>query len=115
MGAVMGLCPIMGQDVYLLTCPLFERTEIRLGRSDRCLVIECPGAEEGRYIQSASLDGRPLERAWIRHDEIKDGATIRLELSETPTAWGSTLPPPSPLETLRREHDADISCRDTNA
>ncbi|MBN1553459.1 MAG: GH92 family glycosyl hydrolase [Phycisphaerae bacterium] len=115
MCSAMGLYPVMGQDLYLLTSPLFERTEIRLGRTDHCLVIEAPGAEEGRFIQSASLDGRPLDRAWIRHEEIKDGATLRLELSETPTAWGATTPPPSPLEIPRRRDNADVPCREPNA
>jgi putative alpha-1,2-mannosidase len=97
MGSALGLYPIMGQDLYLLSAPLFRRAEIKLGASGKRLFIEAPAAgPDGSYIVSASLNGKPLDRAWVRHREIASGAVLRLELGQNPGEWGRQLPPPSP-------------------
>ena len=95
MCSTMGLYPIMGQDLYLLTTPVFPRTEITLGASGRKLIIEAPdaGPEKG-YIRSVTLNGKPLDRAWICHGEIADGASLRVELAAEPEMWGTSIPPP---------------------
>jgi len=101
MCSAIGLYPIMGQDIWLLTSPVFERTEIDLGLGGRPLVIEAPGAgEKNIYIRSAKINGQELGRAWIRHGEIAGGGTIRYELSDKPAGWGEDSPPPSPLSAM---------------
>ncbi len=98
MCSAMGLYPIMGQDLYLLAPPIFTRTQVALGTSGNVLVIETPDAnQEKPYIGAATLNGKPLDRAWLRHSEIAQDATLHLELSATPTTWGTQDPPPSPL------------------
>jgi len=90
----MGLYPIIGQDLYLLTAPLFEQSEIDLGESGNSLILtaENPGMES--YVQSATLNGEPLNRAWLRHEEIADGAQLHFICGPTPSDWGKeTLPP----------------------
>jgi len=97
MCSAMGIYPLMGQDLYWLTTPLFERTELTIGQTGKTLTIEAPGAGAERlYISSATLNGLPLERAWLRHHEIIGGATIRFELSAQPSAWATNELPPSP-------------------
>jgi predicted alpha-1,2-mannosidase len=104
MCSTMGLYPVMGQDLYLLTAPAFTRTELALGASGKTLVIEAPGAgPDGRYVVSATMNGQPLDRAWVRHAEFADGAVVRLELAGRPGAWGTSEPPPSPLATPKRQ------------
>ena len=98
MASSLGLYPLMGQDLYWLTTPVFERSTLTLGRADRMLTIEASGASDDRpYVASATLNGKPLDRAWLRHSEIAGGGTLRFERSATPTAWGRAIPPPSPL------------------
>ena len=95
MCSTMGLYPMMGQDLYLLTTPCFERTRITLGNSGNALTIEAPGAAQGRrYIASATLNGEPLNRAWLRHGEIAHGGDIRFQLADTAGKWGVDTPPP---------------------
>ncbi len=96
MCTALGLYPIMGQDLYLLTAPVFARAEIAMGQGGRTLVIEAPGAGPERgFIIGATLNGKPLERAWLRHGEIAAGAVLRLELAAQPTSWGVGTAPPS--------------------
>jgi predicted alpha-1,2-mannosidase len=41
------------------------------------------------YIQSATLNGQPLKRAWLKHEEIVEGGTLRLVMGSKPnTEWG---------------------------
>ena len=95
----MGIYPIMGQDLYLLSTPVFERIEIDLGATEKTLVVEAPGAEPGRpYIRTARVNSKSLDRAWVTHGEIAGGGTIHFELSAVPTGWGEDTPPPSPME-----------------
>lgn len=100
----IGMYPVMGQDLYLLGAPVFEKVELTLGSTSVStaapkLIIEAPGAGPQRpCIAAATLDGKPLTRAWLRHAEIATGATLRYELSESPTDWATTEPPPSPME-----------------
>jgi len=62
------------------------------------LVIEAPQAgPEKPYVIAATLNGRPLHRAWIRHREIANGAVLRFELGNEPGDWGTTELPPSPM------------------
>lgn len=98
MCSAMGLYPLMGQDIYWLVPPTFERTEIALGESGKSLTIEAPNArDKGRYITGASLDGEPIHRAWLQHREIADGAVLRLQLSAEPEGWGGNHRPPNAL------------------
>jgi len=92
----LGLYPIMGQDLYLLGPPAFPRATVALGTGGAALEISAPGADKpGRFITAARLNGRPLDRAWLRHAEIAGGARLDLDLGDAPASWGR-LPPPSP-------------------
>lgn len=88
-----GLYPEMGRDFYYLIPPLFETVTLQLG-GNRTLTIHAPGAREDRiHIRSATLNGAPLETAWVRHAALAEGGTLELELSDTPTGFGSQPPP----------------------
>jgi putative alpha-1,2-mannosidase len=96
MAAALGVYPVMGQDIYWLTAPIFEHASIALGNAGARLTIVAPKAGDGHpYIARARLDGQPLERAWLRHAEIARGGVLEFELGEAPTDWGRGRPPPS--------------------
>jgi predicted alpha-1,2-mannosidase len=79
-----GLVP--GAPYYALGSPQFERAEIAAPGGK--LVIESPGT--GPYVTEASLDGKPLPRAWVYEREIRNGATLRLARAEEPDEeWGA--------------------------
>ncbi len=97
MCSAMGIYPIMGQDLYLLSTPLFRKTTIKLGNSGCQLIINCPDAGKGRhYIIKAFLNGKALDRAWIRHKEIAKGGILEFQLGRKPADWGTSNLPPAP-------------------
>ncbi len=88
MASAIGFYPVMGQDFYWITSPVFERVAVQLGDAGKQLVIEAPGtSDRKRYIVGLTLNGEALDRAYIRHGEIANGGTLRFKLSEEPTDW----------------------------
>jgi len=91
----MGIFPNAGQPVYLIGSPAYPRTTLHLA-GGRDFTIEARDlSPENIYVTAATLDGKPLERAWLRHSEIIDGGRLVLTMSAKPDGWGSGNPPPS--------------------
>ncbi|MCA1591938.1 MAG: GH92 family glycosyl hydrolase [Acidobacteria bacterium] len=93
--SAIGLYPNAGQPFYYISSPLFQRSTINLG-GGRTFNIEAPeSSETNLYVQSATLDGRALDRAWLKHEEIARGGRLVLRMGATPSAWGRDNRPPS--------------------
>jgi predicted alpha-1,2-mannosidase len=100
---VMGLYPNAGQPFYYICSPLFQRSTISLG-GGRSFIIEAPETSATNlYVQSATLNGRALDRAWLKHEEIARGGRLELRMGPTPATWGRDNRPPSmsPVEKLK--------------
>jgi predicted alpha-1,2-mannosidase len=98
--SALGFGPVTpGAPFYVVGSPMFERAELRLPGRDRAFVLEAPGASQlGKYVQSASLGGKPLEQSWFLHDAVASGQTLRLEMGLLPDRAWATAPearPPS--------------------
>jgi predicted alpha-1,2-mannosidase len=95
--AALGMFPVVpGEDVLVLNTPLFPEVTITVpGHAP--IRIEAPGAPEATYVASATLDGEPLEQAWIRFGRIARGATLTFATATEPSDWGAarTAAPPS--------------------
>ncbi|MBN1384482.1 MAG: GH92 family glycosyl hydrolase [Elusimicrobia bacterium] len=93
------VCP--GQNVYVLGSPIFDKVTIQLDKpyQGKTFVIEAVNvSEENKYIQSVSLNGKPLNRSWIKHSEIVNGGVLSFVMGpESNKKWGSSLEnvPPS--------------------
>ena len=75
--------------VYVLGSPLFESAEIDVG-GGRTFTVRAPGVSDAAiYIQSATLNGKPWDRSWIRHEDIMRGGTLELRMGTSPNpTWG---------------------------
>jgi predicted alpha-1,2-mannosidase len=98
----MGFYPVCpGDDTYILGSPLFEKATIRLDAKwysgGSFTILARNNSAKNCYIQSATLRGKPLHRAWIRHGEIVAGGTLELVMGSEPNQeWGTGvehLPP----------------------
>lgn len=73
-----------GTPVYEIGTPLFGDATIRLD-SGMQFHIRADGASAGKqYIRSATLNGVPFNRYWIRHSEIVAGGELVFEMSSRP-------------------------------
>ena len=76
------VCP--GKAEYAIGTPLFDRAEIQVGGGKTFTVVS-EGAGDGlRYIQSAKLNGVPLERPFLTHEQIVSGGELVLEMGRKP-------------------------------
>lgn len=101
--AAVGLFDVQGgaslEPTFQIGSPQFDRIEIALdpmNASAKKFVIEVEGnSPEAMYVQSATLDGSPLDRNWLYRSEVYDGGTLRLTMGTTPSEdWGAAAPPP---------------------
>ena len=96
--AAMGLFDVQGgtcmRPTFQLGSPQFDRIVIRSG-SGRSFTIETEGnTPEAYYIQSAELNGQPLDNCWFYRDQMSDGGTLRLRMGTEPNpAWGAETAP----------------------
>jgi predicted alpha-1,2-mannosidase len=93
----LGIFPNAGQDYYLIGTPQFPSVSLKLanGRTFTIQALNLSG--ENIYVTSATLNGKPLAAAWIRHADIMAGGTLALQMSGKPSAWPTGPVPPSPL------------------
>jgi predicted alpha-1,2-mannosidase len=83
-----GFYPIAGQTHYYIGSPVFRRTSFKLGDGKTLEVIAENASEENLYVQSARLNGEPLDQPRFEHDAIKDGGKLELVMGPEPSAWG---------------------------
>jgi putative alpha-1,2-mannosidase len=81
------------KPTYQLTSPIFDRVAVRLPAAyftGRKFTLETrKNSPENIYIQSARLNGQPLNRCWIEHSELIQGGKLELTLGPTPNKeWG---------------------------
>jgi predicted alpha-1,2-mannosidase len=90
------VCP--GSPVYEIGSPIFEKSVIRLANGKQFTIIAHHVSAQNKYIQSAQLNGKPLDKPWFHHSDIADGGTLILEMANHPNMqWGSGVDdaPPS--------------------
>jgi predicted alpha-1,2-mannosidase len=99
--STLGIFPIAGQDVYLISTPSIPDASLSLGDGKKLRIVAKNLDPNGlnRYVQSATLNGVELSNAWFRHAQIKDGATLVLTMGPAPSTWGTATPPPSMSDT----------------
>ncbi|KAI1336984.1 glycoside hydrolase family 92 protein [Xylariaceae sp. FL0016] len=96
--AFMGFYPVAGQDVYLLTAPMFRQVSIKTP-SGRLATIKNYGFDpsyQAIYIQSVKLNGKAHTKNWITHDFFVNGGTLEFVLGARESVWGTRdedLPP----------------------
>jgi len=93
--AQMGIFPNAGQDVYLIGSPAYPQTTIHLGGGKDFTIEARNLSAENIYVVAATLNGKPIDRAWLRHREIAAGGRLVLTMGKTPEHWGERDLPPS--------------------
>jgi predicted alpha-1,2-mannosidase len=102
--AAMGLFDVQGHAASIPTfqigSPLFDQITIALNPDyypEKKLVIDVKNnGDENVYVQSAMLNGQPLEDSWFYRQDLINGGSLKLEMGPEPNKeWGEKVPPPS--------------------
>ncbi|HSX64970.1 MAG TPA: glycoside hydrolase family 92 protein, partial [Pseudoxanthomonas sp.] len=87
---MMGLYPLrMGAPEYVIGSPAFKRVDVQLENGRTLTVIAHNNDDANVYVQSLKVNGRPWDRAWLRHDDIAKGGVLEFVMGSTPSTWGS--------------------------
>ncbi len=93
--SALGSHPVApGDNVYILGRRIFDKVTLNLDgryyKGKQFALVTHNNSKENMYIQSALLNGKPLKRAWVTHDEITSGGQLELVMGPKPNkAWGS--------------------------
>lgn len=90
------VCP--GRPVYDIGSPIFDEVKLTLAGGKVFTITAKNVSVVNKYIQSATLNGKPLNRPWFEHKDMVNGGTLTFEMGPRPnTAWGSApeAAPPS--------------------
>lgn len=88
----MGLFQTTGgceaDPVYEIGSPVFDKVIIHLNpdyyKAEEFCIMANNNSDSSTYIQSALLDGKPLDKYYIRHSDINKGAKLELNMSSKP-------------------------------
>ncbi|CAN8097876.1 unnamed protein product [Discula destructiva] len=91
--SMLGLFPVAGQNVYLISAPFFESISVThpvTGKTATTKVVAGWDASYASvYIQSVVVNGQPWTRSWIGHEFFTEGWTMELTLGTTESSWGT--------------------------
>jgi predicted alpha-1,2-mannosidase len=97
--SAMGFYPATaGVPVYEIGSPLFPQVRISLHNGKTFTITARNVSDRNKYIQSAELNGKPLNTPWFTHADLVNGGTLVLAMGPQPNRnWGSApdAAPPS--------------------
>ena len=96
--ASMGFFPNAGQDIYLVSGPLFPYIEINRENGSKIIIETENYSKDNIYVKALTLNGKSIDRAWIKHHEIANGAHLKFTMDSKPSDWGKKNTPPNPSE-----------------
>jgi predicted alpha-1,2-mannosidase len=84
-----GFFPLAGQDLYALHGARVPAIAFHLPSGKTFTVLAQNAGPANPYVQSATLDGAPLDQPWLSHASILSGSTLRFVMGPKPSAWGT--------------------------
>lgn len=94
----LGLFPNAGQNMYYLLPPAYDDITVTMENGKKIQIHVNRTSADARFISSVLLNGQKLDRSWISHDEIVNGAVIEYTLSNNGELWQL-----KPFEASRHE------------
>ncbi len=91
----LGFYPNAGQDIYLISSPVFPKATIIFENGKKLEIIAKNASAKNIYIQSCLLNGKPFNNCWFRHGDINEGAVFEFVMGDKPSEWATKgeLPP----------------------
>ena len=95
----MGFYPVTpGMPVYNIGSPIFDHVKMDLGNGRFFELTAVNNSSENKYIQSATFNGKPWNKAWFNHSDLISGGKLILNMGPKANLnWGSSVSdaPPS--------------------
>ncbi|WP_296000689.1 GH92 family glycosyl hydrolase [uncultured Alistipes sp.] len=77
------VCP--GADEYAVGSPLFRKAVIHLENGREVVIEASENSPSKRYVSRMTVDGRAAEKPFLGWSELKEGATVSFDMTESQT------------------------------
>ena len=86
----LGLYPVTpGSAEYAIGSPVFPEAKVHLPGGKTFEIVAKGASEDNKYIQSATLNGEPLTRTFLSHDDVVKGGKLVFVMGDQPNKnWG---------------------------
>lgn len=88
---LVGMYPMPGQPLYLLSAPRFSSLNVSLfsgtAVETSLTVLARNLSSTSYYPQKVTWNGEELDRAWLKHREIAQGGELVFYMGEEPARW----------------------------
>ena len=75
---------------YIIGSPIFNQVTVHLENGKDFVVVANNNPDKNIYIQSATLNGKPLDKPWFPHSAIANGGRLVFNMGPVPNKnWGS--------------------------
>ncbi|NDK55382.1 GH92 family glycosyl hydrolase [Pontibacter fetidus] len=103
--SALGFYPVTpAVNQYVMGAPLFKKATIQLENGKK-FVIEAPAnSQDNRYIQTATLNGKKLEKNWISHEDIMNGGKMKVKMGAAPNKNRGTKDESAPYSFSKDEN-----------
>jgi predicted alpha-1,2-mannosidase len=90
--SAMGFYPVSpGRPVYDIGSPIFDEVRINVGHGKWFTIRAKNVSALNKYIQSAQLNARPLNKPWFTHQDLSQGGVLEFQMGSEPNKkWGSS-------------------------
>lgn len=83
--SALGFYPVNpASGVYVLGSPIIDKAEIALPGGKSFRISAKNNSAANIYVQSAKLNGKPLERSYILHQELMNGGKLEFVMGSSP-------------------------------
>ncbi|PCE63626.1 GH92 family glycosyl hydrolase [Sediminicola luteus] len=83
--SALGFYPVNpAQGVYAIGSPLFKEASLKLSNGKIFKITVLNNSDKAPYIQSIRLNGQPLKRLYLTHNEIVKGGELEFIMGEKP-------------------------------
>ncbi len=106
----LGFYPVApGSNQYVLGRPFVDRAELTLP-DGRTLVVTAQGlSERNGHVGAVTLNGRPVTRAYVTHEELLAGGELRFRMQAAPNLGRAVQPQDRPYSMSRQRRPGYFS------
>ncbi|EJW97481.1 glycoside hydrolase family 92 [gut metagenome] len=76
------VCP--GKPIYSIGRPVFDQAVVNLTNGKKFTIMVKNNSKKNKYIESMSLNGQTLHTPFFSHQDIVDGGTLEITMSDKP-------------------------------
>jgi predicted alpha-1,2-mannosidase len=99
----LGFYPVTpGSLEYVIGRPFVDRAVLALPNGKRLTIVAEDLDPARPYVGGVTLDGKPVTKAYLRHDQILAGGELRFRMQAMPNMLWASIPADRPFSTSER-------------